>query len=94
MKNHIVSGIIALVVSLGVIWVAPEVVPSAKTLRIEHVNGTPSKGALYTLDENNEIVPLDFTAVSEKVMDAVVHIKSTQTSNYTARDIAAISSAA
>jgi serine protease Do len=85
MKMYIISGIIALTVSVGAILVVPEFVPGAKTVKIEHVSGAPSKGALYTVDENNEIVPLDFTAVSEKVMDAVVHIKSTQTSNYTAR---------
>lgn len=85
MKNYIISGIVALVVSLGVIWVAPEVVPGAKTIKIEHINGAPAKGALYTLGENNEIVPLDFTDVSVKIMDAVVHIKSTQTDNYAAR---------
>lgn len=85
MKQYIISGIIALTISVGAIVVVPELVPGAKTVKIEHVNGAPAKGALYTVDENNEIVPLDFTAVSEKVMDAVVHIKSTQTSNYSAR---------
>lgn len=85
MKNYFIAGTVALVVSLGVIWVAPEIVSSAKTLKIEHINGAPSKGALYTLDENNEIIPLDFTDLSGKVMDAVVHIKSTQTGNYAAR---------
>jgi len=85
MKQYIISGIIALTISVGAIVVVPELVPGAKRVKIEHVNGAPAKGALYTVDENNEIVPLDFTAVSEKVMDAVVHIKSTQTSNYSAR---------
>ncbi|MEQ9300950.1 MAG: Do family serine endopeptidase [Cyclobacteriaceae bacterium] len=85
MKSYFISGTVALVVSLGVIWVAPEIVPDAKTLKIEHVNGAPAKGALYTLNDTGEIVPLDFTDVSERVMDGVVHIKSTQTENYSSR---------
>ncbi len=84
MKNYLISGIIAMGVSLGVIGLAPEMIPGYKTLKIEHLSSTPSKGALYTVDENNEIVPLDFTTVSTKVMDAVVHIKSTQTGNHIA----------
>ena len=86
MKNYIISGIIALGISLGVVLIAPGVISDSKTLKIEHVNGTPAKGAVFTLDENREIVPLDFTTVADKVMNAVVHIKSTQTSNYTARN--------
>lgn len=81
MKTYIISGLVALSISLGVFWIAP----GSKTLKIEHINSTPVKGALYTVDENNEVVPLDFTSVADKVMDAVVHIKSTQTENYTVR---------
>lgn len=84
MKNHIISGLVALGISLGVIWLAPQITAS-KTVKIEHINGTPSSRAVYTLNNENEIVPLDFTKVSEKVMDAVVHIKSTQSSQYVAR---------
>ncbi len=53
-------------------------------MKIEHINESPSMGAVFTVDENNEVVPLDFTSVVEEVMDAVVHIKSTLTS-YSAR---------
>ncbi len=45
---------------------------------IEHVNATPVKGALFTANERGEIVPLDFTQTSEKVLNSVVHITSTQ----------------
>lgn len=84
MKNYVISGLIAMSVSMGVIWFAPEVIPGLKTLKIEHINGTPAQGAVFTLNEKNEVVPLDFTVVAEKVMDAVVHIKSTQTSHFAA----------
>jgi len=48
-----------------------------QTLKIEHVDGTPSKGVLYSPSGNDELVPLDFTAASAKVMPAVVNIKAT-----------------
>ena len=52
---------------------------NGKSIRIEHVDRTPGVKAVYTLDENGQPVPLDFTGVAAKVMGAVVHIKSTQT---------------
>ncbi len=53
---------------------------NGKTIRIEHIDGTPARGVAMTVNENGEVVPLDFTRSAEKVMDAVVHIKSTETS--------------
>lgn len=56
--------------------------PNKKELvRIEHISGTPALGAAYTVNKEGEIVPLEFTDVAEKVMPAVVHIKSTQVQN-------------
>jgi serine protease Do len=80
MKNYIISGVISLCVSIGVVWLAPEFIPGVKTVKIEHIERKALPGALFTYDENKGIVPLDFTAVAADVMDAVVHIKSTQTS--------------
>ena len=37
----------------------------------------PVHKIIYTAKENGEFVPLDFTGVSKKVMNSVVHIKST-----------------
>lgn len=82
MKSYIISGIIALIVSLCVVGLAPEFVFGRKTIKIEHLNSSAARSALYTLNEDNEIVPLDFTSISEQVMDAVVHIKSTQTAGF------------
>ncbi|CAN5182624.1 Do family serine endopeptidase [soil metagenome] len=45
--------------------------------RIEHMASTPSSQVAYTVNENGEAIPLDFTGVAEKVTKAVVHIKST-----------------
>ncbi len=86
LKQYMLTGVISLTVSLGVVWLAPQFFEKDDTtLKIEHISGTPVKGALYTVDDNNEVIPLDFTAVSEEVMDAVVHIASTQTTESMAR---------
>ena len=37
---------------------------------------SPVQNALYTVKENGEYVPLDFTGVSREVMNSVVHIRS------------------
>ncbi len=49
-----------------------------KKVTVEHLSGTPVVGAAYTVNEDGEMVPLEFTGVAEKVTPAVVHIKSTQ----------------
>lgn len=46
-------------------------------IKIEHLSAAPVVGATYTVNENGEIVPLDFKDVAKKVTPAVVHIKST-----------------
>lgn len=83
MKNYIISGLTALAVSLGVFFLAPGIFGADETIKIEHVDGMPVKGAVLTVNGDNEIVPLDFTKVAQDVMDAVVHIKSTQTAPMT-----------
>ena len=79
-KNIIVTALTALVISLtsiGVYHLATH--KEGKTIKIEHINSTPAAKAVFTKDENGDIIPLDFTRTAERVMDAVVHIKSTQT---------------
>jgi serine protease Do len=50
--------------------------PAAK---VEYVSSTvPTSKVAYGVDENGEIAPLDFTVAAEKVMPAVVYIRSTQ----------------
>lgn len=81
MKKHIlISGVTALVVSATLLlaahylgWIG------SRSIRIEHVDNTPVRGALFTTNHAGEIVPLDFTRTAEKVINAVVHIQSTQT---------------
>jgi serine protease Do len=47
-------------------------------VRIEHISGVPSSQVAYTINEQGQAVPLDFTGVAEKVTKAVVHIRSLQ----------------
>ena len=49
-----------------------------ETFKIEHVSESPVVGAVYTVDKEGEVVPLEFTKVAKRVMPSVVHIKSTQ----------------
>jgi serine protease Do len=41
-------------------------------------NSLPAHRAVYSVKENGELVPLDFTTVSKEVMNSVVHIKSSR----------------
>lgn len=50
----------------------------ASTVKIEHINGVPASSVAYTVNEDGEAIPLDFTGTAEKVTHAVVHIRSTQ----------------
>jgi hypothetical protein len=81
MKQHIVSSaLVALFVAILTVggYHLMTKSNSGGQVRVEHVSGMPSQSALYTLDENGTAVPLDFTLTAEKVMNAVVHIRSTK----------------
>jgi Do/DeqQ family serine protease len=69
----IISAILGSAITLGVFKIFE---PDSRTTRIEHVAGTPAVNAAYTINNEGELVPLDFTEVAENVMPAVVHIKS------------------
>lgn len=77
-KTYIYSGLIALFVSLGSVTVFNKFLEKENKVTIEHIQKMPVSSAVFTLDDNNEIVPLDFTKTAEQVIDAVVHIRSTQ----------------
>ncbi len=79
-KTYLYSALIALFVTgttLGLFTYFN--INQGKTIKIEHINSTPGVKAVYTIGEDGDVIPLDFTRVAEKTMDAVVHIKSTQT---------------
>lgn len=54
---------------------------ASDTVKIEHVTATHGKNAIMTLDTDGSIKPLAFTNTAEEVLEAVVHIKSTQSGN-------------
>lgn len=47
-------------------------------VKLEYLSGVPASKVAYKVDENGQAVPLDFTVAAEKVMPAVVFIRSTQ----------------
>src|SRR6187431_1132341 len=51
-----------------------------KGTNVEYLASVPASKVAYKVDENGEVVALDFTTAAEKVMPAVVHIRSTQDS--------------
>ena len=79
MKNFM-SLFLAAILGSAVMYGTIQLLDGDKTqsVRIEHVNGTSPIGVAYTIDEKGEYVPLDFTEASEKVMQAVVNIRTTR----------------
>lgn len=75
-KVYLFSALIAFVVSYGVIEFNKQNTKESSGVTV--VDSFPGKNVLYTADNEGNIKPLDFTETSEKVLDAVVHIKSTQ----------------
>lgn len=76
-KILIFSGLLSLAVT-GTVLGLYTTFNNSRSIKIEHISNTPAAKALYTLNDKGEITPLDFTQTASKVMDAVVHIKSTQ----------------
>lgn len=78
-KMYFFSALIALTVSVGVIGGQKYLSNSTnESVLISKVDGVQGKQVLYTADKEGNITPLDFTDTTEKVLDAVVHIKATQ----------------
>jgi serine protease Do len=78
-RTYLYSALIALGVTaltLGVYSVFQS--NTEPTIKIEHINSTPGAKAMFTVDKEGKVVPLDFTKVAEDVMGSVVHIKSTK----------------
>ena len=48
-------------------------------VKINYTSSVPLSKVAYAVDEEGKAVPLDFTVAAEKVMPAVVHIRSTYT---------------
>jgi S1-C subfamily serine protease len=48
-------------------------------IKVDHYIESPGAKTLYAMDQDGEMVPLNFTEISARLMDAVVHISSLQT---------------
>ncbi len=59
---------------------------SGQNVKIEQISGVPTSQVAYRINEKGEAVALDFAGTAEKVTQAVVHIKSSQTGNAIARE--------
>lgn len=80
MKNFgslVLAAILGSAITMGAyLWLGKE-----NSVKIEHVNGLPTSQVAYRINEKGEAVPLDFTGTAEKVTNAVVHIRSTQSAD-------------
>src|SRR5690554_1062672 len=54
-------------------------VNSPKVVKVDHYIDSHTTKSLYAKNQDGELVPLNFTEISKKLMDAVVHISSIQT---------------
>lgn len=70
----ILSAIIGSVITIG-LFLAIDF-DGNERVTIEHVPDTTARGVLYTMDQDGNAVPLDFTEIAKESMDAVVHIGS------------------
>lgn len=80
-KTIIYAGVVSFLVSATVLIAAYTMgwIGNQKTVQVERIVETPASSVLYTKNEEGEVIPLDFTAIAEKVKDAVVHISSVST---------------
>ncbi len=76
-KQIILSGFVALVVSIGS-FAALNMFTERNndTIKIEHLNSSPSSKVLFRQTEDGDFEPLDFTKTVDKVVNSVVHIKT------------------
>ena len=73
-RVYLTTALIALAVSLTVVALGYRGI--SEQVKLSRVVTTSETPVLYTADPSGEIIPLDFTETSKKVLDAVVHITS------------------
>jgi serine protease Do len=76
-KQLILSGFVALIVSAGT-FIALNAISERndETIKIEHIDSSPSSNVLFQQNEDGDFVPLDFTKTVDNVVNSVVHIKT------------------
>jgi len=74
----VLSGLLALLISVGSFLAMYSImIDDSNTIKIEHLNSTPTSKVLFHQDENGNFEPVDFTKTVDKVVNSVVFIKST-----------------
>ena len=76
-KNHLFTALVASVITIFTYYTIDYINEPQKSITIEHVNKNPSTSASYSWTGEKGVLPLDFTETAEKVVNTVVHIKST-----------------
>ena len=79
-KNIIITALTAFVVTAVTLFAFVQYYPAENKVRIEHVDSTPANATLFAKNNEGDFEALDFSAVADKVIDGVVHIRSTVTS--------------
>lgn len=79
-KTVMLSALVALIISVSTLGIGYYLIEK-QPVQIEYISEKSSNN-LFTKNDKGEIVPLDFTAISEQVVDAVVHIQSIQNMDY------------
>jgi len=77
----LVASILSMIICIGIYHYT--INDQKNTLKIEHVTANNGKHAVMTIDSDGSVKPLAFTNTAEEVLEAVVHIKSTQAVNNT-----------
>lgn len=75
--KSVVASILGMILSMGVYHYTFN--NDKNTIKIEHIPASAGKNIAMTVDENGSVKPLSFTSTAEEAVEAVVHIKNTQT---------------
>src|SRR4030043_93681 len=73
----VIASIVGSALTLGV-FMAAGFNTKAKEPLLHSSNAIPARNVVYSVREDGEIVPLEFTEVSKQVMDAVVHVRTSR----------------
>ena len=72
--NLLLAAVLGSALSVGTMTIIND---GEQVVKVRHEENLQASKALYTLDNEGEVVPLDFTLVAENVTETVVHIRST-----------------
>jgi serine protease Do len=73
----VIASILGSALTFGV-FMAAGFNKQATTPLLHTTNAIPAHNVVYSVKEDGEVVPLEFTEVSKQVMDAVVHVKTSR----------------